>query len=176
MLKDIEMCKKLSVDGVVFGALNNAGNVDTPTMKELIDASKGMSVTFHRAFDVCRDPYDSLEQIIGLGCDRILTSGQRSTAEEGIKLLKELKKQAGSQIIIMAGAGINETNIQRIASETGITEFHFSAREKQESQMLYRNSIVSMGGTVHIDEYENNYTSEKRVKNTIESLGLIKKK
>ncbi len=174
MLKDIEMCKKLAADGVVFGVLNSACNINMPIMKELMDASKGMSVTFHRAFDMCNDPHNALEQIISLGCDRILTSGQRSTAEKGIPLLKELNEQAKDRIILMAGSGINETNIQRIAFSTGISEFHFSAREKQESYMTYRNPTVSMGGTVHINEYENDYTSAERVKNTIETLISIK--
>jgi len=174
MMKDIEMCKKSGVDGVVFGILNSVGNVDMPVMKEFMDASKGMSVTFHRAFDMCHDSHDALEQIISLGCSRILTSGQQSTAEAGIPLLKELNEQAKKRIILLAGSGINETNIQRIALETGITEFHFSAREKQKSHMIYRNSSVSMGGTVHINEYENAYTSVEKVKNTIESLLFTK--
>jgi copper homeostasis protein len=170
MLKDIEMCKKLNVDGVVFGVLNSTGDINIPAMNELMAASKGMSVTFHRAFDMCHDPHAALEQIINLGCNRLLTSGQRSTAEEGIPLLKKLNEQAGNRIILLAGSGVNETNIQRIASETGISEFHFSAREKQESQMTYRNHIVSMGGTVHIDEYENAFTSPGKVKSIIDAL------
>jgi copper homeostasis protein len=175
MLKDIEMCKKLNVDGVVFGVLNSTGDINIPAMNELMDASKGMSVTFHRAFDMCHDPHAALEQIVNLGCDRLLTSGQRSTAEEGISLLKKLNKQAGNRIILLAGSGVNETNIQRIASETGIFEFHFSAREKLESKMSYRNPMVSMGGTVHIDEYENAHTSAKRVNDTIKALLLVDK-
>jgi copper homeostasis protein len=175
MLKDIEMCRKLNVDGVVLGVLNSSGNINIPVMDELISASNGMSVTFHRAFDMCHDPRGALEQIINLGCHRVLTSGQRSTAQEGIPLLKELNMQAGNRIILLAGSGVNETNIQQIASETGISEFHFSAREKQQSQMAYRNPFVSMGGTVHINEYENAYTSAIKVNNTIKNLLSIKK-
>ncbi len=170
MLKDIEMCRKLNVDGVVLGVLNSSGNINVSTMNELMAASKGMSVTFHRAFDMCPDPHAALEQIINLGCHRVLTSGQRSTAEEGIPLLKELNVQAENRIILLAGSGVNETNIQRIASATGISEFHFSAREKQESKMTYRNPIVSMGGTVHINEYENTFTSSGKVKSIIDAL------
>jgi Uncharacterized protein involved in copper resistance len=173
MLKDIEMCKKLGVDGVVFGMLNNIGEIDIPIMKEFMDASTGMSITFHRAFDMCCNPNEALEQIISLGCDRILTSGQRPTAEEGIPLLRKLNEQAKGRIALMAGSGVNETNIQRIATETGISEFHFSAREKQESYMTYRNPAVSMGGTVHINEYENAYTAAQKVKNTIAPLTQI---
>lgn len=173
MLKDIEMCRKLNVDGVVLGVLNSSGNINVSAMNELMSASNGMSVTFHRAFDMSHDPHTALEQIINLGCDRLLTSGQRSTAEEGIPLLKKLNEQAGNRIILLAGSGVNETNIQKIASETDISEFHFSAREKQESQMAYRNPSVSMGGTVHINEYQNVYTSARKVNATIQALELL---
>ena len=172
MLKDIEICRKLGVDGVVFGCLNSAGDIDLHQMQELMAASKGLSVTFHRAFDMCRNPQEALEQIISLGCDRILTSGQCPTAEEGIALLKKLNEQAADRIILLAGSGVNEKNIRKIAVETGIREFHFSARRNEESEMTYRNPIVSMGGTVHINEYEQPCTSAKRVRETIKSLGF----
>ena len=111
----------------------------------------------------------ALEQIIKLGCNRILTSGQQPTAEQGIPLLKELQKQAAGRITLLAGCGVNENNIARIAAETGINEFHFSARENIQSEMKFRNEAVSMGGTVHINEYERNVTSIRRVKETIDA-------
>lgn len=135
-----------------------------------MEASQGMSVTFHRAFDVCRNPRKALEDIIKLGCNRVLTSGQQSTAEQGIPLLKELQQQAAGRIILLAGCGVNEANIAHIARETGIHEFHFSARETIKSSMLYHNSAVSMGGTVHIDEYTHTITTAERVKRTIGAL------
>lgn len=170
MLKDIEIARQLGADGVVFGCLTADGEVDLTVMQELMAASKGLSVTFHRAFDVCRDPRKALEQIVELGCDRILTSGQQATAETGIPLLKELQEQAAGRIILLAGCGVNEKNIHRIAEETGIGEFHFSARESIKSGMEYKNEAVSMGGTVHINEYERNVTTAERVKNTIDAL------
>ena len=154
MLKDIEMARQLGADGVVFGCLTTNGGIDVPVMKQLMEASKGLSVTFHRAFDVCRDASEALEQIIDLGCDRILTSGQQATAELGIPLLKELRERANGRITLLAG----------------IQEFHFSARESIKSGMEYKNEAVSMGGTVHISEYERNVTTVKRVKDTIESI------
>ena len=154
MLKDIEMARQLGADGVVFGCLTANGEIDLPVMQKLMKASQGLSVTFHRAFDVCRDPEKALEQIIGLGCNRILTSGQQATG----------------RIILLAGCGVNEKNIVRIASETGIQEFHFSARESIKSDMKYKNESVSMGGTVHIDEYERNITTAQRVINTIQAI------
>lgn len=170
MRKDIEIARQLGVDGVVFGCLTADGEIDLPVMQQLMEASQGLSVTFHRAFDVCRDPQKALEQIIELGCDRILTSGQQPTAEQGIPLLKELQKQAAGRIILLAGCGVNEKNIARIAQETGIQEFHFSARKSMVSGMVFKNESVSMGGTVQIDEYERNVTAEQRVKDTIQAL------
>lgn len=170
MLKDIEVARQLGADGVVFGCLTAEGEIDLPIMHELMKASEGLSVTFHRAFDVCRDAKKALEQIIELGCNRILTSGQQPTAELGIPLLKELQEQASGRIILLAGCGVNEKNISRIAQETGIQEFHFSARESIKSDMNYKNESVSMGGTVLINEYERNVTSAERVKATIQNI------
>lgn len=170
MLKDIEVAHQLRADGVVFGCLTPEGEIDRSVMEELMSASSGLSVTFHRAFDVCRDAKKALEQIIELGCNRILTSGQQSNAEAGIPLLKELQEQAAERVILLAGCGVNERNIQHIASETGINEFHFSARERLASGMQYKNEAVSMGGTVHINEYERNVTTAVRVERTIAHL------
>lgn len=174
MLKDIEMAKRVGADGVVFGCLTADGEIDVPVMQELMKASDGLSVTFHRAFDVCRNAREAMEQIIELGCNRILTSGQQATAEQGILSLKELQEQAAGRIILLAGCGVNEKNIARIAYETGIREFHFSARERYKSGMKYKNESVSMGGTVHIDEYERDVTSMCRVEETIRALNLNK--
>lgn len=170
MLRDIEMCRKLGVDGVVFGCLTKNGDINLVQIKEMIAASQGMSVTFHRAFDLCRNPQEALEQIIKLGCDRILTSGQQITAVEGIPLLKKLNKQAAGRITLLAGAGVNAGNIKKIAMETGINEFHFSARTNYASEMQFRNTEVSMGGTVRIDEYQLPFTTPEKVKEIIQSL------
>lgn len=161
MLKDIEMAKQLKADGVVFGCLTAEGEIDLTIMQELMKAAQGLSVTFHRAFDVCRDPKKALEQIIALGCNRILTSGQQPTAESGIPLLKELQEQAAGRIILLAGCGVNEKNIHRIASETGIREFHFSARENIKSGMNYKNESVSMAALyISTNTTKRNYRPE----------------
>ena len=118
MLEDIANARRLGADGVVLGCLTIDGAVDLPLMGRLMKAAQGMSVTFHRAFDVCRDPFRALEDIIGLGCHRILTSGQQPTAEAGIPLLRELQKAAAGRITLLAGCGVNEGNIARIARET----------------------------------------------------------
>lgn len=170
MLKDIENARRLGVDGVVFGCLTPEGDIDIALMKQLLEAAQGMSVTFHRAFDVCRQPKQALETLIQLGCHRILTSGAQPTAEQGIPLLKELQAQADGRIILLSGCGVNENNIARIASKTGIREFHFSAREQLTSGMQFRNEAVSMGGTVCIDEYSRPVTTAERVRKTISAL------
>lgn len=170
MLHDIKVARQLGADGVVFGCLTAEGNVDIPAMKKLMNAVGNMSVTFHRAFDMCRDPKEALEQIIELGCDRILTSGQEADAVTGIPLLKKLVEQADGRIIIMPGCGINPSNIREIAEQTGTHEFHFSGRSTYESGMIYRNTKVSMGGTVKIEEYQKNVTDPEIVKAAVAEM------
>ena len=172
MLEDVRMARRLGVDGVVFGALTAEGDVDMEFMRQLMEEAEGMSVTFHRAFDVCRDPRVALEQIIALGCDRILTSGQMPKAEEGVELLRELVERAGKRIIIMPGCGVNASNIAHIAEATGAREFHFSGRSKRDSGMQFRRSRVSMGGAVVIDEYSRDVTDVEIVKETIDRLQI----
>lgn len=174
MLKDIEMCRKIGVDGVAFGCLTADGEVDMDKNAELIKSADGMSTTFHRAFDRCRHPLESLERIISLGFDRILTSGGKARAEEGVDLLKKLVNQASHRIVIMPGSGINEENIAAIVRETGAVEFHLSARIPVNSGMEFRETNFSMGGKeITIYEYKKLITSAERVKNTLENLQMI---
>ena len=170
MLHDIKVARQLGADGVVFGCLTAEGNVDVPAMKKLMNAVGDMNVTFHRAFDMCRNPKEALEQIIELGCSRILTSGQEVNAVKGIPLLKELVEQADGRIIIMPGCGVNPNNILQIAEETGASEFHFSGRTSYESGMIFRNPKVSMGGTVKIEEYQKDITDPEIVKAALVAL------
>ena len=163
MLKDIEMARQLGADGVVFGCLTTNGGIDVPVMKQLMEASKGLSVTFHRAFDVCRDPFAALEQLIELGCDRILTSGQQSDAVKGIPLIAELVRRADGRIIIMPGCGVRENNIAKLEAETGAKEFHTSARSIVYSKMEYRNENVPMGSSIVSSEFETVETDRNKV-------------
>lgn len=169
MEQDIRTCKQLGVDGVVIGALTADGDIDTVLCKRLIAAAKGMSITFHRAFDMCRDPKKALEELIAMGCDRVLTSGQAATAEAGIPLLKELVQQAGRRIIIMPGCGVNSNNAAAILSATGATEIHASARKSVGSGMKFRHSGVSMGNAEN-DEYARKETCKNEVKKIVESI------
>lgn len=169
MIYDIQLCKKLGVDGVVIGALTADGDIDTSLCRRLIDAADGMSVTFHRAFDMCRDPRQALEELIALGCDRVLTSGQATTAEAGIPLLKELVEQAAGRISIMPGCGVNSGNAAMILQETGATEIHASARKGVGSGMRFRHSGVSMGNP-DSDEYARKETDAQEVRTIVKSI------
>lgn len=170
MEKDIECAREAGVDGVVFGCLTPEGEIDTVQTQRLIDAAKGMSVTFHRAFDKCINPFKALDQLISLGVDRILTSGQQSTASAGLPLISDLVRKAAGRIIILPGSGVNESNIRRIAIESGAKEFHFSARETIPSEMIYRQYDTVMGVPEVINEYTHSVTTVRRVENTIKAL------
>ena len=130
MQRDIRQARCLGANGVVIGALRPDGSIDKKTVRRLADEAKGLSITFHRAFDVCTNPFEALEQVISLGCHRLLTSGQAPTAEQGIPLLRKLIEQAAGRIIIMPGAGVNPQNAHRILSETGAHEIHGSLRRE----------------------------------------------
>lgn len=143
MKRDIHHCGKSKCDGVVFGILNQDGSIDKKRNKELVDIAHqyGMSTTFHRAFDRCADLLKSLEDVIELGCDRILTSGGMKTAPEGKDILKKLIEQANNRIIIMPGGGITENNIADLAEATGLKEFHGSFRSRYMGNMKYTSTV-----------------------------------
>lgn len=177
MIHDIAVARSIKVDGIVIGCLTADGKVDMTRNKALIEAAGDMSVTFHRAFDMTANPQQALEDIIQLGCDRVLTSGQRPTAMQGASLLADLVKQADNRIIVMPGCGVNEQNILQLAQQTGATEFHLSARRAVESGMVFRNPHVSMGGTnITINEYAQDITSAQRVADTLRRLQEIDNK
>lgn len=137
MLRDIATCAALGCDGVVIGALDADGNIDMERCRAMVAAAGGLGVTFHRAFDMARDPRRALEDVISLGCERVLTSGGRPTASEGAALIRELVAQAGDRISIMPGAGINADNIAAVRAATGAREFHASAKRVLPSGMRY---------------------------------------
>lgn len=138
MLHEIGLCKDLGCDGVVIGLLNRNGSIDRGRTKLLVQKAYPMEVTFHRAFDRCRDPFAALEEIIGAGCQRLLTSGQKQTAPEGSDLIAELVKAADHRIIIMPGSGVRKENIKELAQKTGALEFHSSLRSRGRGGMEFR--------------------------------------
>lgn len=165
MIQDICMARESGADGLVFGALTPDGDVDMDVMGKLMVAAGDLPVTFHRAFDHARDPFDALDKIRRLGCRRILTSGQAPTAADGIPLLSSLVKAAGDDVIIMPGCGVNLGNILQICEMTGAREFHMSVREKVSSRMVYRNPSASMGKGS--DDYNVEVTSADKVSGVV---------
>ena len=154
MKYDILVAKELRADGVVFGCLTKDANVDMECMAELIALARPMNVTFHRAFDMVRDPLSALNALITLGVNRVLTSGQQPSALEGAPLIAELVRQAGDRIIILAGGGVRPYNIQQLIAQTGVRECHVSGRTILKSKMTHKNQVVAMGSTAHHSEYE----------------------
>ena len=137
MLQDVKLCKQLGCDGVVIGLLNSNGSIDIKRTAVLVEAAYPLGVTFHRAFDRCRDPFEAMEQLIGIGCERILTSGQKPAAPDAIELIFQLNKTADERIIIMPGSGVRKENIKMLAEQTGCVEFHSSLRDKVKSAMEF---------------------------------------
>ena len=170
MKSDILAAKELGADGVVIGILDVDGRVDTKRTGELIDIARPMSVTFHRAFDMTVDPFQALQDLIDLKVDRILTSGQKNTAEEGIALISDLVKEAGENIIIMPGCGITPENIERLAEQTGAREFHVFAVKRVESPMTHRNPEAFMGAPVETSEYETSVTDADEIQKILSRL------
>ena len=127
MCRDIAYCRTQGIHGVVIGALTPEGDIDIPACRKMIECAGDLSVTFHRAFDICNNGEKALESIISLGCDRLLTSGMEATAEQGAAYIAQLIKQAAGRIIIMPGAGIKPNNIANIERATNATEFHSTA-------------------------------------------------
>lgn len=163
MRHDIRVAKDLGANGVVIGVLTAQGEVDRAITQQLIELARPMNVTFHRAFDMTADPFQALEDLIALGVDRILTSGQQATAWEGAGLIEALVKQAAGRVIIMPGGGITEHNIQPLVQQTGVSECHVSGRTTLASQMQYQNHQAYMGGVLRLPEYERRVTDAERI-------------
>ena len=165
---DILSIKKLNPSGFVFGALNSNGGLDIELCKKVISWAKPLPVTFHRAFDQCLNPLEVLTQIIDLGFERILTSGQSNNAKDGIDMLTNLTKKAGNQIQIMAGAGVNSENANDFIN-AGIKALHFTAKEWRPSKMNYLNE-VSMEADILPDSHGRYETSKNKVEEIIKKL------
>jgi copper homeostasis protein len=174
MKDDIAFCKEHGAKGVVLGLLKTDGNVDLKRTSELMKLARPMEVTFHRAFDMSSNPVQAMEDIINLGIDRILTSGQAVTAPEGAGLISGLIRQATGRIIIMPGGGINEINVTDLIAITGATEIHASLRSMLQSKMQFRNTNATMGKQGK-DEYSRMETDPDRVMQMIRILNLSSK-
>lgn len=170
MINDINMAYQIGIDGFVLGCLTIEGKVDYEKCSRLIEATKGLPVTFHRAFDMTDDAFEALNVLKKLGVKRVLTSGQKKMAIEGIPLIAELVKNSGNEIKIMPGSGINEDNIVIIAQQTQAKAFHVSLRQLHQSPMQFRREGIWMGRVSKISEYNNEYTSTERLRILIDRL------
>lgn len=163
MREDLLTAKDLGVNGVVFGLLNPDGAVDRERTAELVALARPLPVTFHRAFDVTRDPFEALDTLVALGVERVLTSGQEPSVLEGLDLVAKLVRKAAGRIIVMPGGGITERNAARIGAASGAGELHFASLEPREGRMRYRNTRVFMGGTLRPPEYSQDVTRPESV-------------
>lgn len=162
MIRNIEMCRQLGVNGVVFGALTSDGDVDKEACRRMAEASHGLQRTFHRAFDMCRNPKNAVRDIMDLGFDRILTSGQEMSAMAGSALIKQLQMEFPDITFIAAG-GVIPSNVTEIIAESGVREIHASAKTTVKSPMKFRRKSVSMG-KAGIDEYIRETSDEETIR------------
>ena len=172
MKKDIEFCKSVGVEAVVFGLLTPEGNIDCERTKKLVETAGNMQVCFHRALDLSNDYLKAIEQIIDCGCHRILTSGGANKAVEGFENIRKAQELYGNKIEIMVGSGINAENVSKFY-EIGIRNFHLSGKVQIDSLMTYRKEGVSMGAISADEEYkitQTDYRKIAEVKQVLESI------
>jgi len=168
MKNDIRLCKELGCEGIVIGLLNMDGTIDMTRTAELIDLAYPLEVTFHRAFDRCKDPFAALEELVEIGCQRILTSGQQPSVgssqstvnSQAVELIAQLNKTADDRIIIMPGSGVRKDNIKILAEKTGCVEFHSSLRGKAKSPMHFIHPAFANSE----ESYSNNEISPDEVR------------
>ncbi|MFS1465163.1 copper homeostasis protein CutC [Vibrio lentus] len=173
MLEDIEACASAGLNGVVLGVLAPNGSIDMPKMQQLADKAHSLKlgITFHRAIDQSSDYQTALEQVIALGCERVLTSGLAVNAEQGINVLADMVKQANNRIDIMAGAGVNATNAKMIQSTTQVPALHLSGKSTRPS-LMESNSSAQMGSD-DIDDYQIPVTDANKISDVRAALTAL---
>jgi copper homeostasis protein len=172
MRRDVIMAKQLGANGVVFGILDLDGRVDTRRTAELARLAVPLAVTFHRAFDVSRDLFESLEKLPTAGVHRVLTSGGRNTAVEGAETLARLVASAAEKIVVMAGGGIRDHNVALLIARTGVREIHAGLRSVVPSPMRYKNSevMLRMAGAGQSRDNEHFVVDERDVRSLLEAV------
>ena len=169
MEADIRMVKQCGCEGVVLGILQKDGRVNVSQTKALVALAKPMQVTFHRAIDMTPNYLQALEDIIETGCHRILTSGQKKTALEGMEAIEILVNQAKGRIEIMAGSGINAYNA-KLLLHTGVNALHLTGKSSRDSEMVYRKEGIAMGGLSEVPEYEVVYSDFMKIRAVVDCL------
>ena len=166
MKQDIELCRELGCQGIVSGVLKSNNTIDAEKTQELVEISNPLPFTFHRAFDWTPDPFQALKQLMAAGVDRILTSGQESSAKNGLQILKQLQLQAGEQLTILPGGGINADNASHFKQE-GFREIHCSASVVQLSNMTPK---VSMNSDRLFGDTAISYSDKDTIKAILNSI------
>ncbi len=169
MRRDIETASKLGANGVVFGMLDADGNIDVPRSRRLVELARPLDVTFHRAFDMSADLFRSLEEVCGVGANRILTSGGQPTAVHGLRTIAELVKAAKGRISIMPGSGIKPENARRIVEASGVREIHAGLGSSVPSAMRFRNPRIAMGSAPE-REYQHGVVLEESVRSLCRAM------
>lgn len=172
MLREARMWREAGAEGVVFGALQPDGRLDSGFLRSLIEATPGMRHTLHRAFDLCRDPFEALEEAIALGFNTLLTSGQAPACLQGQELLRDLHERAAGRIVLLAGAGINAGAIPVLHAATGILQYHLSGKRVLESGMAFRRPGVPMG-LPGFSEYERWESDESAIRRAADALAAL---
>lgn len=170
MRADILLAKAAGANGVVLGILRPDGTVDEPQTRALVDLAAPLPVTFHRAFDMTRDPLEALEAVIRTGAVRILTSGHQQTAQAGLSTLRQLVQAADRRIEIMAGAGVNAQNAHSLLA-VGVDALHLSGGRQDDSQMIFRQPAVSMASSLP-GEYEYVEADADKIQAVVQQAGL----
>jgi copper homeostasis protein len=151
MERDAELLAAHGADGIVFGILTEAGNIDTDACRRIAGKAPGRQLVFHRAFDSTPDPLVALETLIGLGFTRALTSGQRKTALDGTETLRQLQEKAAERIEILPGGGIRAHNVREVLERSGCRQVHLAPMVPQSVPTEGQNKEVDFGGYDRID-------------------------
>ncbi|GGF69317.1 copper homeostasis protein CutC [Wenyingzhuangia marina] len=170
MKQDVLKIKKLGANGVVFGMLTASGDINIKQVKEIKELASPLECTFHRAFDMCNDMFKALQQLKEIGIQKVLTSGGKNTAYEGIDVLEQLVVLAKNDIIIMPGSGINDKNIKEIYIKTKAKEYHASCKTFEKSDMTYFNPNIQMGKNKSINEYQQISVNTSQIKKILTLL------
>jgi copper homeostasis protein len=170
MLRDIEVIRSLKVEGIVIGALTRDGDLDIGTLYTLIAAAGDMNVTFHRAFDFVKDQRVALEALIEMGVDRVLTSGGAPSALEGAEMLAELVDQGGSDVTILAGGGINASNVAEVVRLSGVEEVHVRAASTVKTEMTFHPASVTLARSKPPDDYDRIATRADEMRRIVSKL------
>ncbi|MDD2550351.1 MAG: copper homeostasis protein CutC [Bacteroidales bacterium] len=168
--EDIAQIKKLGANGIVIGFLTPEGEIDVDRTAEVVKLAAPMDITFHRAFDMCINPFIALEQLKKLKINRILTSGGYPNAEKGAHVLAKLVHKANGKIVVMPGSGINDKNLKKLIHLTQANEYHSSAKIYVDGNMQYRNTDVSMSGNAAPSEFRHVSVDTSQIKRMLRIL------